>query len=105
MGAPAIDVRACPAAQHIAPHVRFHGSATARLTPFGELAFREPAGSALVAEVGQQDLADLVGSPRTSVARILAELREEGILRTVPRGIHVLRPERLLPNRVETVAI
>jgi CRP/FNR family cyclic AMP-dependent transcriptional regulator len=65
-----------------------------------ELAFRQPAGSALVAEVSQQDLADLVGSPRTSIARILADLREEGIIRTVPRGIQVLRPERLVPNRV-----
>jgi len=69
-----------------------------------ELAFRQPAGSALVAEVSQQDLADLVGSPRTSVARILADLREEGIVRTVPRGIQVLRPERLVPNRVRTLA-
>ena len=67
-----------------------------------ELAFRQPAGSALVAEITQQDLADLVGSPRTSIARILAELREEGIVRTVPRGIQVVRPERLVPNRVAT---
>jgi CRP/FNR family cyclic AMP-dependent transcriptional regulator len=67
-----------------------------------ELAFRQPAGSALVAEVSQQDLADLVGSPRTSIARILADLREEGIVRTVPRGIQILRPERLVPNRVAT---
>lgn len=70
-----------------------------------ELAFRQPAGSALVAEVSQQDLADLVGSPRTSIARILADLREEGIVRTVPRGIQVVRPERLVPNRVTPTAI
>ena len=70
-----------------------------------ELAFRQPAGSALIAEVGQQDLADLVGSPRTSIARILADLREEGIVRTVPRGIQILRPERLVPNRLGTVAV
>ena len=69
-----------------------------------EIAFRQPAGSALVAEVSQQDLADLVGSPRTSIARILADLRDEGIVRTVPRGIQVLRPERLVPNRVTTTA-
>jgi len=67
-----------------------------------ELAFRQPAGSALVAEVSQQDLADLVGSPRTSIARILADLREAGIVRTVPRGIQVLQPERLVPNRAST---
>ena len=65
-----------------------------------ELAFRQPAGAALVAEVTQQDLADLVGSPRTSIARILADLRAEGIIRTVPSGIQVVRPERLVPNRV-----
>jgi CRP/FNR family transcriptional regulator len=69
-----------------------------------ELAFHQPAGSALVAEVSQQDLADLVGSPRTSIARILADLRAEGIVRTVPRGIQVVRPERLVPNRVATAA-
>jgi len=69
-----------------------------------EIAFRQPAGSALVAEVSQQDLADLVGSPRTSIARILADLREEGIVRTVPRGIQVVRPEKLVPNRVATAA-
>jgi CRP/FNR family transcriptional regulator, cyclic AMP receptor protein len=67
-----------------------------------EIAFLQPAGSALVAEVSQQDLADLVGSPRTSIARILADLREEGIVRTLPRGIQVVRPERLVPNRVAT---
>jgi CRP/FNR family cyclic AMP-dependent transcriptional regulator len=64
-----------------------------------ELAFRQPAGSGLVAEVSQQDLADLVGSPRTSIARILAELREEGIVRTVPRGIEIVKPERLVADR------
>lgn len=69
-----------------------------------ELAFRQPAGSALVAEISQQDLADLVGSPRTSIARILADLREEGIVRTAPRGIQLLRPERLVPNRVTMTA-
>lgn len=60
-----------------------------------EFAFHQPSGTPLVAQVTQQDLADLVGSPRTSVARILAQLREENVIRTVPRGIEVLRPERL----------
>jgi CRP-like cAMP-binding protein len=67
-----------------------------------ELAFHQPAGSALVAEVSQQDLADLVGATRTSIARILVGLREEGLVRTVPRGIQILHPERLVPNRVAT---
>jgi hypothetical protein len=45
-----------------------------------------------------------VGSPRTSIARILADLRKEGIVRTVPRGIQVLHPERLVRNRATTTA-
>lgn len=69
-----------------------------------ELAFHQPAGAALVAEVSQQDLADLVGSPRTSIARILADLRDEGIIRTVPRGIQIMRPERLVPNQLTASA-
>ena len=69
-----------------------------------ELAFHQPAGAPLVAEVTQQDLADLVGSPRTSIARILADLREEGVIRTVPRGIQVVRPERLVPNQLMATA-
>jgi CRP/FNR family transcriptional regulator, cyclic AMP receptor protein len=68
-----------------------------------ESAFHQPPGSPLVAEITQQDLADLVGSPRTSIARILAALREEGIVRTVPRGVLILRPERLVPNRIGAV--
>jgi CRP-like cAMP-binding protein len=60
-----------------------------------EIAFHEPAGSPLVARVTQQDLADSVGSPRTSVARVLADLRSEGLVRTVATGIQVLRPEKL----------
>ena len=60
-----------------------------------EAAFHQPPGMPLVAQVTQQDLADLVGSPRTSVARVLADLRSEGLVRTVPKGIEVLQPEKL----------
>ena len=63
-----------------------------------ELAFRQPAGAPLVAPVTQQELADAVGSPRTSVARVLADLRAEGIVRTTAAGVEVLRPERLAPG-------
>jgi CRP-like cAMP-binding protein len=63
-----------------------------------ELAFRQPAGTSLVAAVSQQELADAVGSPRTSVARVLADLRAEGLVRTVPTGVEVVRPERLVPG-------
>jgi CRP-like cAMP-binding protein len=63
-----------------------------------ELAFHQPSGMPLIAELTQQDLADSVGSPRSSVARILGDLRREGIVRSVPRGILVVRPERLVPG-------
>lgn len=70
-----------------------------------ELAFHQPNGAALVAIVSQQDLADAVGSPRTSVARVLADLRAEGIVRSVPGGVQLVRPERLVPGvRALTVA-
>lgn len=62
-----------------------------------EIAFHQPAGTALVAALTQRELADLVGSPRTSVARVLADLRAEGVIRTVPRGIEIVRAERLVP--------
>ena len=63
-----------------------------------EIAFHQAEGTPLVASVTQQELADLVGSPRTSIARILSELRREGIVASVPRGIQLIRPERLAPS-------
>lgn len=63
-----------------------------------ELAFHQPDGGALIATVSQQDLADAVGSPRTSVARVLADLRAEGIVRSVPGGLQLIRAERLVPG-------
>jgi len=71
------------------------GRVSQRLT---ELTFRQPPEMGLVVEVTQQELADSVGSPRTSIARVLAELREEGLIRTVPRGIEIVRLERLVPG-------
>jgi CRP-like cAMP-binding protein len=67
-----------------------------------ELAFRSPSGASLVANVSQQELADSVGSPRTSVARVLADLRRVHLVRSVPGGIEVLRAERLAPVSHET---
>jgi len=71
------------------------GRVSQRLT---ELTFRQSPEMGLVVEVTQQELADSVGSPRTSIARVLAELRAEGLIRTVPRGIEILRLERLVPG-------
>jgi CRP/FNR family transcriptional regulator len=44
-------------------------------------------GSELIVELTQQQLADAIGSVREVVARILTELRREGLVRTEPRGI------------------
>ena len=63
-----------------------------------ELAFHQPIGAPLVAVVTQQDLADSVGSPRSSVARTLAELRREGLVRSTSHGILLVRPDRLAPD-------
>lgn len=46
----------------------------------------------LRAAVTQQDLANAVGSSRVAVARILAELRREGLIETGSRGIELLSP-------------
>ena len=49
----------------------------------------------LIAMVNQQDLANSVGSVREVVARILAELRAEGLVRTSPGRIEILDPIRM----------
>lgn len=53
------------------------------------------AGAALVAPVSQQALADAVGSVREVVARALRQLRDEGLVETVPHGITLLDPAAL----------
>jgi CRP/FNR family transcriptional regulator len=53
-------------------------------------------GCQLVAPVTQQALADAVGSVRPAVARIVAELRNEGLIETTPGGVLVLDGQRLL---------
>lgn len=63
-----------------------------------EVAFREPGGAPLVARISQQELADAVGSTRTSVARVLADLRTAGIVRSVPNGTLIVLPEALVPG-------
>jgi CRP/FNR family transcriptional regulator, cyclic AMP receptor protein len=61
-----------------------------------DLASSRPAsGSALTAFVNQQDLANSVGSVREVVARVLAELRTERLVRTSPGRVELLDPVRL----------
>lgn len=60
-----------------------------------DLASDRQRGSELVASIGQQELADAVGTVREVVVRALREFREEGIIRTERRGIVLLQPERL----------
>ena len=52
-------------------------------------------GHGLVAQVTQQELADAVGSVRPVVARIIRELRAEGLISTSSDGIVVLKPDEL----------
>ena len=58
-------------------------------------ASRPGAGRTLAARVNQQDLANSVGSVREVVARVLAELREEQLVRTSPGLVEILDPVRM----------
>jgi CRP/FNR family transcriptional regulator len=61
-----------------------------------DLAAARAAGSGtLTVAVNQQDLANSVGSVREVVARILAELRAEDLVRTSPGRVEILDPVRL----------
>jgi CRP/FNR family transcriptional regulator, cyclic AMP receptor protein len=60
-----------------------------------DLASENQTGSALVAKIGQQDLADSVGTAREVVVRALRELRRDGLIRTERGAIVLLQPERL----------
>jgi CRP/FNR family cyclic AMP-dependent transcriptional regulator len=53
-------------------------------------------GSALVATVTQQELAEAVGTVREVVVRVLRELREEGLVDTSRDGIRLLDPQGLV---------
>ena len=61
-----------------------------------DLASDSQPGPELVAAIGQQDLADAVGTVREVVVRTLRELRQAGLLETRRDGIVLLDPERLL---------
>jgi CRP/FNR family transcriptional regulator, cyclic AMP receptor protein len=60
-----------------------------------DLASERQRGPELIATIGQQDLADAVGTVREVVVRTLRDLREEGLLRTGREGIVLLAPDRL----------
>jgi CRP/FNR family transcriptional regulator, cyclic AMP receptor protein len=55
-----------------------------------DLAATEQQNRTLVARVNQQELADAVGSVREVVTRVLRGMREDGLVRTGPDGIHLL---------------
>ena len=55
-------------------------------------AARSPADGRLIALVSQQDLANSVGSVREVVARVLAELRADRLVRTSPGRVEILDP-------------
>jgi CRP/FNR family transcriptional regulator len=57
-----------------------------------DLAASRPASGRLTAFVSQQDLANSVGSVREVVARVLAELRKERLVRTAPGRVEILDP-------------
>lgn len=63
-----------------------------------DLAASQQQGRNLVVRATQQELADAVGSVRPVVARILRDLRIEGIISTSSDGIVVLKPAELHAN-------
>lgn len=56
---------------------------------------RRDSGRTLTALVNQQDLANSVGSVREVVARVLAELRTAGLVKTSPGRVEILDPVRM----------
>jgi CRP/FNR family cyclic AMP-dependent transcriptional regulator len=60
-----------------------------------DLAASRQQGRGLVAKVTQQEVADAVGSVRPVVARIIRDLRTEGLISTTSDGIVILKPDEL----------
>jgi CRP/FNR family transcriptional regulator len=60
-----------------------------------DLAASQRRGGQPLAPVTQQALADAVGSVRPAVARVIGELRDAGLVETVPDGIVIRDPARL----------
>jgi CRP/FNR family cyclic AMP-dependent transcriptional regulator len=62
-----------------------------------EIACRHP-GEKLLARVTQEQLATSVGATRQSVARVLAELRRGGAIRSASGGIEIVSARALVPQ-------
>jgi CRP/FNR family transcriptional regulator, cyclic AMP receptor protein len=60
-----------------------------------DLAASRQQGGKLVAQVTQQELADAVGSVRPVIARIIRDLRTEGLITTSSAGIVLRKPDDL----------
>ena len=60
-----------------------------------DLGMRSPGDGAFIASVTQEELAVAVGATRPSVARVLHDLRADGSVRSLYRGILIQRPEAL----------
>lgn len=60
-----------------------------------DLAAAAQDGTTLIAPVGQQAMADSVGSAREVVTRTLRDLRAAGLVETTRNGIRLLDPDRL----------
>jgi len=63
-----------------------------------DLAASRQQGRGLIVKVTQQEVADAVGSVRPVVARIMRDLRAEGIISTSSDGIVLLKPAELHAN-------
>lgn len=68
-----------------------------------DVASEQQEGPTLVARLSQQELADAVGSVREVVARVLAKLREDGLVRTGDGQIELLDTGRLAEENLSGV--
>ena len=78
--------------------VRVGAPASGDASPRPRVDAAAPRGT-LVANVKQQELADAIGSTREVVARVLRDLRLEGLVATGPDSIHLLDPTGLQAER------
>ncbi len=60
-----------------------------------EIAAWDPEQEALIAHIGQQDLADMMGTVREVVTRTMGEFRREGLVERIEGGLLLRDPEAL----------